>query len=100
MPGGDMGDMATQSQNPVGGLWMMWLQNDMHLYEGPLDGKRIFNTTVFQPVMPVQLNDRWKLINRPVFLFHSFETPSSSSKCGDIGSSSGRNQTSGRSSAR
>jgi hypothetical protein len=75
-PGGDMGDMATQSQNPVGGLWMMWLQNDMALYEGPLDGKRIFNTTVFQPVMPVQLNDRWKLINRPVFLFHSFETPS------------------------
>ena len=67
-PGGDMGDMATQSQNPVGGLWMMWLQNDMHLYEGPGDGKRIFNTTVFQPVMPVQLNDCWKLINRPVFL--------------------------------
>ena len=75
-PGGDMGDMATQSQNPVGGLWMMWLQNDMHLYEGPLDGKRIFNTTVFQPVMPVQINDRWKVINRPVFLFHSFEIPS------------------------
>jgi hypothetical protein len=76
-PGGDMGDMATQSQNPVGGLWMMWLQNDMALYEGPLDGKRIFNTTVFQPVMPVQLNDRWKLINRPVFLLQAFETPSS-----------------------
>jgi hypothetical protein len=74
-PGGEMGDMATQSQNPVGGLWMMWLQNDMHLYEGPGDGKRIFNTTVFQPVMPVQLNERWKLINRPVFLFHEFETP-------------------------
>lgn len=74
-PGGDMGDLATQSQNPVGGLWMMWLQNDMHLYEGPGDGKRIFNTTVFQPVMPIQLNDRWKVINRPVFLFQSFETP-------------------------
>jgi hypothetical protein len=74
-PGGEMGDMATQSNNPVGGLWMLWLQNDMQLYEGPLGGKRIFNTTVFQPVMPVQLNDRWKLINRPVFLMHFFETP-------------------------
>jgi hypothetical protein len=74
--GGGGGDVATQSQNPVGGLWMMWLQNDMVLYEGPGDGKRIFNTTVFQPVMPVQLTDTWKLINRPVFLFNAFETPS------------------------
>ena len=39
--GGGMGDMATQSQNPVGGLWMMWFQNDMKLMEGPLGGKRI-----------------------------------------------------------
>jgi len=76
MGGGGGGDVATQSQNPVGGLWMMWLQNDMVLYEGPGDGKRIFNTTVFQPVMPVQLTDTWKLINRPVFLFNAFETPS------------------------
>ncbi len=74
--GGDAGDVATQSQNPVGGLWMLWLQNDMKLLEGPGDGKRIFNTTVFQPVMPIQLTDRWKLINRPVFTFNAFETPS------------------------
>jgi hypothetical protein len=71
-----MGDMATQSQNPVGGLWMMWLQNDMKLMEGPLGGKRIFDTVVFQPVMPVQLTDTWKVINRPVFMFNAFETPS------------------------
>lgn len=75
-PGGDMGDMATQSQNPVGGLWMLWFQNDMQLLEGPGDGKRIFNTTVFQPVMPVQLNDTWKLINRPVFMVNTWEVPS------------------------
>jgi hypothetical protein len=74
-PGGGMGDVATQSQNPVGGLWMMWLQNDMKLLEGPFGGKRIFDTTVFQPVMPVQLNDTWKLINRPVFMFNFFEVP-------------------------
>ena len=75
-PGGDMGDVATQSQNPVGGLWMMWLQNDMKLIEGPLGGKRIFNTVVFQPVLPVQQTDTWKVINRPVFMFNAFETPS------------------------
>lgn len=69
------GDVATQSQNPVGGLWMMWLQNDMKLLEGPGDGKRIFNTTVFQPVMPIQLTDTWKVINRPVFMFNTFEVP-------------------------
>ena len=74
-PGGDMGDMATQSQNPVGGLWMLWMQNDMQLYEGPADGKRIFNSTIFQPVLPVQLNDKWRVINRPVFTFMNFETP-------------------------
>ncbi len=51
---------------------MMWFQNDMKLMEGPLGGKRIFNTTVFQPVMPVQLNDTWKVINRPVFTFNAF----------------------------
>ena len=71
----EAGDIATQSQNPVGGLWMMWLQNDMKLLEGPFDGKRIFNTTVFQPVMPVQLTDTWKLINRPVFMLNAFEVP-------------------------
>ena len=74
-PGGDMGDMATQSQNPVGSLWMLWFQNDMQLLEGPGDGKRIFNTSVFQPVMPVQLNDTWKLINRPVFMVNTWEVP-------------------------
>lgn len=74
-PGGDMGDMATQSQNPVGGLWMMWFQNDMKLMEGPLGGKRIFNTTVFQPVMPIQLSEDWKVINRPVFMWNTFEAP-------------------------
>ena len=73
--GGDMGDVATQSQNPVGGLWMLWFQNDMKVMEGPGDGKRIFNTTVFQPVMPVQLTEEWKLINRPVFTVNTFETP-------------------------
>jgi hypothetical protein len=47
----------------------------MKMMEGRLGGKRVFNTTVFQPVMPVQLSDRWKVINRPVFLFQGFETP-------------------------
>jgi hypothetical protein len=74
-PGGDMGDLATQSNNPVGGLWMLWNQNDMTLYEGPLDGKRIFNTYVFQPVLPIQLNDKWRVINRPVFMINAWETP-------------------------
>lgn len=74
-PGGDMGDMATQSNNPVGGLWMLWNQNDMTLYEGPAGGKRIFNTTVFQPVLPIQLNETWRVINRPVFTLQNFETP-------------------------
>ena len=53
-PGGPGGgaDLATQANNPVGNLWMLWFQNDMKLLEGPGDGKRIFNTTVFQPIMP------------------------------------------------
>jgi hypothetical protein len=73
--GGGGGDVATQSQNPVGGLWMMWLQNDMKLLEGPAGGKRIFNTTVFQPVLPIQLTEEWRVINRPIFTFNAFEVP-------------------------
>ena len=70
-----MGDMATQSQNPVGTLWMLWFQNDTALYEGPLGGKRIFNTTVFQPVMPIQLTENWRVINRPIFMLPAYEVP-------------------------
>ena len=43
--------------------------------EGPGHGKRIFNTTVFQPVMPIQLTEEWKLINRPVITVNTFEVP-------------------------
>jgi hypothetical protein len=74
-PGGDVGDLGSQAQNPVGAMWMLWFQNDMKLLEGPLGGKRIFNTTVFQPVMPMQLTDKWRVINRPVITFNAFEVP-------------------------
>ena len=36
-----------------------------------------FNATMFQPVLPVQLNDKWRVINRPVFTLMNFETPTS-----------------------
>ena len=74
--GGDAAAQATEAQNPVGNLWMLWFQNDMKLLEGPGDGKRIFNSTVLQPVMPVPLTDRWRVINRPVIpLFNANEVP-------------------------
>jgi hypothetical protein len=71
-----MARIAQQTNNPVSDLWMLFIQNDFSVYEGDItDGKRILNSFKFQPVMPLLLTDKIRLINRPVLQFQSFETP-------------------------
>jgi hypothetical protein len=72
-----MAKIAQKTNNPVSDLWMLFIQNDFSVYDGDItDGKRILNSFKFQPVMPLLLTKKIRLINRPVFQFQSFETPS------------------------
>ncbi|OQY03511.1 MAG: hypothetical protein DRP56_02600 [Planctomycetota bacterium] len=69
--------------NPLGELWMLFFQNDYTSYTGDAldfldEDDKVFNTTIFQPVMPFQLTEDWKYIFRPVIQLHNWETPSAS----------------------
>jgi hypothetical protein len=68
--------------NPLGELWMLWMQNDAIWLDGDAldklgeDPKR-FNTFTLEPVLPVQLTEDWKLIFRPVIPIASYKVPDS-----------------------
>ena len=69
--------------NPLGELWLLFLQNDLNWYDGDAldflgENKKIFNTTTLQPVLSFQLTDNWKYIMRPVFTLNSWDIPSAS----------------------
>ncbi len=74
--------IAEMINNPLGELWMLWMENDTVWYDGDAldklgeDPKR-FNTFTIEPVMPVQLTEDWKLIFRPVIPIASYEVPDS-----------------------
>ena len=68
-------EVAEMINNPLGKLWLLFIQNDYISYDGNLVKNRIGqNTTLIQPVMPFQLTDNVKLIFRPVIPINSFET--------------------------
>ena len=86
--------IAQQTNNPVSSLWMLFIQNDFSIYDGDItDGKRVWNSLKFQPVMPVLLTDKIRLINRPVFQLQSFETPERTSTGLEWGSETGLGDT-------
>ena len=61
---GEMGDLAKQSQNPVGSLISLPLQNNTNFGFGP--GDEVQNILNIQPVIPVSLSKKWNLINRTI----------------------------------
>ena len=61
---GEMGDLAKQSQNPVGSLISLPLQNNTNFGYGP--GDDVQNILNIQPVIPVSLSKKWNLINRTI----------------------------------
>lgn len=69
--------------NPLGELWLLFMQNDTTWYKGDAldflgeDGK-VFNTTTIQPVLPFQLTENWKYIFRPVITVNNWDVPSAS----------------------
>jgi hypothetical protein len=74
--------IAEMINNPLGELWMLWMENDTVWYDGDALDKlgedpKLFNTFTIEPVMPVQLTEDWKLIFRPVIPIASYKVPSS-----------------------
>ncbi len=61
---GDQKDLAKASQNPVGNMISLPLQNNTTFGIGPDDAKS--NVLNLQPVYPVSLSDNWNLINRAI----------------------------------
>jgi len=69
----DLEIIAKKSANPLGDLWMIWIQNDFSILEGELlDDRKVINSTKLQPVMPIPLfGGTWNFIVRPVFQLQS-----------------------------
>ncbi|MEE9204097.1 MAG: hypothetical protein V3U08_03695, partial [Nitrospirales bacterium] len=58
-------ELAKASQNPVGDLISVPLQNNTNLYVGPEEGTQ--NVLNIQPVWPISISDNWNLITRTIF---------------------------------
>jgi hypothetical protein len=61
----DPDELRKASQNPVGALISLPLQNNTNFRFGPED--RTQNILNIQPVIPVALSKKWNLINRTIF---------------------------------
>lgn len=71
--------IAEALANPLSYLWLMFTQNDTKWYDGDIldrlnEDTKVQNTTLIQPVMSMQLTEKWKTIFRPVIPINSFET--------------------------
>ncbi|MEN8689124.1 MAG: hypothetical protein AB1Z20_03355 [Desulfobacterales bacterium] len=71
--------IAEALANPLSYLWLMFTQNDTKWYDGDLldelnEDTKVMNTTLIQPVLALQMTEKWKMIFRPVFQIQSFDT--------------------------
>jgi hypothetical protein len=71
--------IAEALANPLSYLWLMFTQNDTKWYDGDLldrlgEDAKVQNTFLIQPVMSIQLTEKWKTIFRPVIPINSFDT--------------------------
>ncbi|MEN8692894.1 MAG: hypothetical protein AB1Z20_22730 [Desulfobacterales bacterium] len=71
--------IAEALANPLSYLWLMFTQNDTKWYDGDIldrlgEDAKVQNTLLMQPVMSIQLTEKWKTILRPVIPINSFST--------------------------
>ena len=60
-------ELNKQLTNPVSSIWsIQFQQNNLRVSPSPGEGERWSTNLLFQPVMPVAINDDWNLITRPV----------------------------------
>ncbi len=72
----DLEELSKKMDNPLGSLWILWIQNDTITIKGfPLRKTQTINNTLFQPILPVPLTKDWIWVNRPVLSFMSVPTP-------------------------
>jgi hypothetical protein len=57
-------DLAKKTQNPISDLISVQFQNNTFFETGPKG--RTQNTLLFQPVIPMEMNDDWNFIARPI----------------------------------
>jgi len=74
-------EIAEMINNPLGNLWLLFNQNDTVWWDGDAldklgEDRKVFNTFLINPVMPMQLTEKWKYIFRPIIPINSFDLPS------------------------
>ena len=59
----DMAALAEKINNPVSELWLLAMQNGLAWFDGEItDKKRLVNLTLVQPVLSMQLTEKWRMI--------------------------------------
>ena len=72
----DLEELSKKMDNPLGSLWILFMQNDTITIKGfPLKKTQTINNTLLQPILPVQLTKDWIWVNRPVLSFMNVPTP-------------------------
>ncbi len=63
----DLEELSRKMDNPLGSLWLLFVQNDMIRLSDdfPMKRKRWVNVTLLQPILPVPLGSDWLLVSRP-----------------------------------
>ncbi|MEX1346728.1 MAG: hypothetical protein AB1Z31_03265 [Desulfobacterales bacterium] len=74
-------EIAEMINNPLGNLWLLFSQNDTVWWDGDAldelgENRKVFNSFLINPVMPMQLTENWKYIFRPIIPINSFDLPS------------------------
>ncbi len=63
-------EISRMLDNPLGNLWILFMQNDMMRMRGdPSDGSQWTNVLTIQPIMPIPLTENWNLVARPIIPF-------------------------------
>ena len=74
-PAEDEGGMSLEEisrmlDNPLGNLWILFMQNDMMRMRGdPSDSSQWTNVLTIQPILPIPLTENWNLVARPIIPF-------------------------------
>ena len=72
----DLNAISDEMDNPIGKLWMLFLQNDLMIYKGdPVEDEEVINATIFMPVLSIPLGEKWTFAVRPVLTALSAPKP-------------------------
>jgi len=73
--GDSLEELSKQIANPLAQIWNLSFQQNFTTLDGDaLSDKEHISTTLFQPVLPVPINDEWTAFARPVITFYNAPT--------------------------